>query len=79
LLLPPFFELQMKPLFQHAWAEANHNLLYNPTFDFSADQKRKIAFIAAQSWGADMFIEELRSNGGTGCIGQHVQGLRRHA
>jgi putative GTP pyrophosphokinase len=58
-LLPPFFELQVKTLFQHAWAEANHDLLYKPTFDLSSEEKRKVAFTAAQSWGADMIFEEL--------------------
>jgi putative GTP pyrophosphokinase len=59
-LLPPFFELQVKTLFQHAWAEAEHDLIYKPSFEFSRDQKRKVAFTAAQSWGADMIFEELR-------------------
>ena len=59
-LLPSFFELQIKTLFQHAWAEAEHDLLYKPAVDFSPDQRRKVAFTAAQSWGADMIFEELR-------------------
>ncbi|MEO8481564.1 MAG: RelA/SpoT domain-containing protein [Acidobacteriota bacterium] len=62
-LLPPFFELQVKTLFQHAWAEANHDLLYKPVFALSADQRRKVAFTAAQSWGADMIFEELHQTG----------------
>jgi ppGpp synthetase/RelA/SpoT-type nucleotidyltranferase len=59
-LLPSFFELQIKTLFQHAWAEAEHDLLYKPAFAFTAEQKRKVAFTAAQSWGADMIFDELQ-------------------
>jgi ppGpp synthetase/RelA/SpoT-type nucleotidyltranferase len=62
-LLPPFFELQVKTLFQHAWAEANHDLLYKPSFELSLDERRKVAFTAAQSWGADMIFEELHRAG----------------
>ena len=62
-LLPPFFELQVKTLFQHAWAEANHDLAYKPEHQLSTDQKRKVAFTAAQSWGADMIFEELHQTG----------------
>ena len=58
--LPLFFELQVKTLFQHAWAEANHDLAYKPGVPLSSDQKRKVAFTAAQAWGADMVFEELR-------------------
>jgi putative GTP pyrophosphokinase len=64
-LLPTFFELQVKTLFQHAWAEANHDLAYKPEYDLSPEQKRKIAFTAAQSWGADMIFEELHRFGAT--------------
>lgn len=56
---PKFFELQIKTLFQHAWAEANHDLAYKPNENLTADQKRKIAFTAAQSWGADQMFCDL--------------------
>lgn len=64
-LLPKFFELQIKTLFQHAWSEANHDLGYKPEGDLQSDEKRKIAFTAAQAWGADQIFLELfrmRSN-----------------
>lgn len=55
----PFFELQIKTLFQHAWAEANHDLGYKPNTELSRDQKRQLAFIAAQAWGADQIFNQL--------------------
>ena len=57
---PAFFELQIKTLFQHAWAEANHNLGYKPESDLSPLDKRKIAFGSAQAWGADMIFNDLQ-------------------
>ncbi len=59
-LLPTFFELQVKTLFQHAWAEASHDLAYKPHHELTADQKRRVAFTAAQAWGADMIFGELQ-------------------
>ena len=56
---PRFFELQVKTLFQHAWSEANHDLGYKPTTDLTSDQKRRIAFTAAQAWGADQIFHDL--------------------
>lgn len=56
---PKFFELQVKTLFQHAWAEANHDLAYKPIDQLTADQNRRIAFTSAQSWGADQIFSEL--------------------
>ena len=58
---PRFFELQIATLFQHAWAEASHNLAYKPSTDLSFIQKRKISFTAAQAWGADTIFEELNN------------------
>lgn len=60
-LIPEFFELQIKTLFQHAWAEANHDLYYKPSTPLSPDQKRRIAFTAAQAWGADRIFNELQN------------------
>ena len=58
---PEFFELQVKTLFQHSWSEANHDLGYKPTSPLTGDQKRRIAFTAAQAWGADMIFNALHS------------------
>lgn len=54
-----FFELQIKTLFQHAWSESEHDLGYKPTTTLSSDQKRRLAFTAAQAWGADQIFDEL--------------------
>ncbi len=56
---PTFFELQIKTLFQHAWSEAEHDVGYKPTEALGRDQKRRIAFTAAQAWGADHIFNEL--------------------
>jgi len=58
---PTFFELQIRTLFQHAWGEANHDLAYKRFSDLTADQQRKVAFTAAQAWGADHIFAELVS------------------
>lgn len=58
--IPRCFELQVKTLFQHAWSEAGHDLGYKPSEDpLTADQKRRLAYTAAQAWGADRVFEEL--------------------
>jgi putative GTP pyrophosphokinase len=56
---PTFFELQIKTLFQHAWGEADHDLIYKPVGSLTADQRRRVAFTAAQAWGADRIFDEL--------------------
>jgi len=57
--IPPFFELQIKTLFQHSWSEANHDLGYKTSDILSSDFKRRIAFSSAQAWGADEMFNEL--------------------
>jgi len=56
---PTFFELQIKTLFQHAWGEADHDLTYKPSGPLTSDQRRRVAFTAAQAWGADRIFAEL--------------------
>jgi len=46
---PEFFELQVNTLFQHAWAEANHDLGYKPPSQLDSKERRRIAFTAAQA------------------------------
>lgn len=58
-LLPVFFELQIKTLFQHAWAEAEHDLNYKAVKELTVQDKRLVAFSAAQAWGADREFDAL--------------------
>lgn len=60
--VPKFFELQIKTLFQHAWSEANHDLGYKLAQELTSHQKRKLAFTAAQAWGADQIFHELQGD-----------------
>ena len=63
-LQPPInvFELQISTLFQHAWAEANHDLGYKSPGDLSWETRRFLAFTAAQAWGADTIFEDIRQS-----------------
>lgn len=56
---PKYFELQIKTLFQHAWSESAHDLIYKPDITLTRDQYRRGAFTAAQAWGADRIFDEL--------------------
>lgn len=61
--LPFCFELQVKTLFQHAWSEAGHDLAYKPMQgELSDEETRKLAYTAAQAWGADQVFHELFRN-----------------
>lgn len=59
--VPRFFEAQVKTLYQHAWSESNHDLGYKAARNLTSDQKRRLAYTSAQSWGADRVFDELRA------------------
>lgn len=59
--LPTTFELQVRTLFMHAWAEPQHDLAYKASTDLPKEVKRELAWIAASAWGADQAYERVWS------------------
>jgi ppGpp synthetase/RelA/SpoT-type nucleotidyltranferase len=57
--LPATFELQVRTLFQHAWAEPQHDIAYKPEVDLLFDERREVAWVAASAWGADHAFNRL--------------------
>ena len=61
---PNFFELQIKTLFEHAWSEASHDLIYKGNSkSLPENHKRLLALASAQAWGADRIFDELCAGG----------------
>jgi len=58
--LPRTFELQIRTLFQHAYAEPQHDLAYKPETPPSDEIRRELAWVAASSWGSDQALERVR-------------------
>lgn len=58
--VPDAFELQVRTLFQHAYAEPQHNVGYKPSVQLTREEQRELAWIAASAWGADHQLERLR-------------------
>lgn len=71
---PEFFELQIKTLFQYAWSETNHAIGYKSEEKMTSEQKRLSAFVAAQAWGADQAIDNLKR-----AIEEPIAGDGKHA
>ena len=59
---PKFFELQIKTLFQHAWSEATHDIGYKAPRELTSHERRQMAFLAAQAWGADQLFVALAND-----------------
>ena len=56
---PATFELQVRTLFQHAWAEPQHDLGYNSKNALSGESQRELAWAAASAWGADQALQRV--------------------
>lgn len=57
-----YFEVQVCTIFQHAWAVGNHDIGYKPTNEESTEKTRKLAWVAANAWGADKLFQELKNS-----------------
>ena len=57
--VPTTFEMQVRTLFQHAWAEPQHDIGYKGN-DLTDETRRELAWIASSAWGADFTLERVR-------------------
>lgn len=57
--MPTTFELQVRTLFIHAWAEPQHDLGYKSDVAPARELVRRLAWIAASAWGADQTLNEV--------------------
>jgi putative GTP pyrophosphokinase len=57
--MPKTFELQIRTLFMHAWAEPQHDIGYKGQDELTKEMKRMLAWVAASAWGADRSMDEI--------------------
>ena len=53
--LPYTFELQVRTIFMHAYAEPQHDIGYKSSKELPSIIKRELAWVAASAWGADFY------------------------
>jgi putative GTP pyrophosphokinase len=58
--MPETLEMQVRTLFQHAYAEPQHDLGYKPGASLADEVKRELAWVAASSWGADQALDRVK-------------------
>jgi len=56
---PRTFELQVRTLFMHAWAEPQQDPEYKAAEDLPREMLRELSWIAAPSWGPDQAFERI--------------------
>lgn len=57
--LPSTFEIQVRTIFQHAYAEPQHNIGYKSLINLPPDKQKELAWIAASAWGADHALSRI--------------------
>lgn len=57
--MPTTFELQVRTLFMHAWAEPQHDLGYKTESEVDARTRKELAWVAASAWGADHTLNAI--------------------
>jgi putative GTP pyrophosphokinase len=63
--MPTTFELQIRTIFMHAYAEPQHDIGYKGAEDLPKEIRRELGWIAASAWGADQAYERVRRWEGT--------------
>jgi putative GTP pyrophosphokinase len=58
--VPVTFEVQVRTLFMHAWAEPSHGLEYKNTSELPKELLRELSWVAASAWGADQALDRIR-------------------
>lgn len=56
---PRSFEMQVRTVFMHAWAEPQHDLNYKGTTPLTDDERRMLAWAASNAWGGDAIFERV--------------------
>jgi len=56
---PRTFEMQVRTLFMHAYAEPQHNFGYENFYDLPKEIRKSLAWVAASAWGADREYQTL--------------------
>jgi ppGpp synthetase/RelA/SpoT-type nucleotidyltranferase len=57
--MPTTFEMQVRSLAMHAWAEPQHAIEYKTDVPLNQSEERLMAFAAASAWGIDNAFESV--------------------
>lgn len=58
---PETFELQVRTIAMHAWAEPQHDMLYKPGIEVTYEERRRLAWAASSAWGIDEILESVHN------------------
>ena len=62
LICSKFFELQVRTLYQHAWAQADHDLAYKSPVELSKEELEKNCLHGSSIMGSGLIFDELSQN-----------------